>query len=203
MQAKETYGVDSMVLRSSGVENTVDTTSPPALSSKRILWVGRIADEKRVEWLLDIAELCPDYEFLVVGQANQDSAYATAMLKRGEALANVEFLGRLEHAQIRAMYADCQAVCNTSPYEGFPNVFIEAWSYGVPVLTYFDPDGVVAKHGLGWVLDSPAAFADLLNTQGGESHLWQQASQAAFAYYLQAHHPDANLPKLVEAIAQL
>jgi hypothetical protein len=31
-----------------------------------------------------------------------------------------------------------------------PNVFLEAWALGVPVLTLgFDPDGVVTRHGLG------------------------------------------------------
>jgi hypothetical protein len=39
---------------------------------------------------------------------------------------------------------------STSEQEGLPNVFLEGWSRGVPVLTLsFDPDGMVARHGLG------------------------------------------------------
>ena len=36
--------------------------------------------------------------------------------------------------------------------EGFPNIFIEAWAFGVPVLSlYFDPGSVIEKENLGEV----------------------------------------------------
>jgi glycosyltransferase involved in cell wall biosynthesis len=44
--------------------------------------------------------------------------------------------------------ASSVAVVNTSVLEGMPNVFLEAWSKGKPVLTLqFDPDQVVARNG--------------------------------------------------------
>jgi glycosyltransferase involved in cell wall biosynthesis len=42
------------------------------------------------------------------------------------------------------------AVVSTSDFEGMPNVFLEAWTRGVPVLALsHDPDNVIERHGLG------------------------------------------------------
>jgi hypothetical protein len=38
---------------------------------------------------------------------------------------------------------------HTSPAEGFPNSFLEAWSYGLPTITCFDPDGIITRERLG------------------------------------------------------
>ena len=43
---------------------------------------------------------------------------------------------------------------STSPMEGFPNIFVEAWACGIPVFSLsFDPGGVIRKERLGEVAD--------------------------------------------------
>ncbi len=42
---------------------------------------------------------------------------------------------------------------STSCLEGFPNVFLESWSYSKPVISLgFDPDDIISRHGLGRVV---------------------------------------------------
>ena len=40
---------------------------------------------------------------------------------------------------------------NTSNIEGFPNSFLQAWVRGVPVVSFFDPDGLITNKCLGYV----------------------------------------------------
>ena len=63
---------------------------------------------------------------------------------------NLRVLDPLPHADTLDLIGSAVAVVNISRFEGMPNVFLEAWARGVPVLALeADPDGVVGRHGLG------------------------------------------------------
>lgn len=161
----------------------------------RVLWVGRISPEKRFEWLLDTAERCPEITFDVVGAANNDSAYASALIRRAAGVANVQMHGRVPHAEVARYYRRCRVLCCTSAREGFPNTFLEAWSCGVPVVTTFDPDCVVVDRGLGLVAQDQEGIASGLREMVRSHEAWTKASEAARQYYQKHHALEVSLPQ--------
>jgi glycosyltransferase involved in cell wall biosynthesis len=73
------------------------------------------------------------------------------------ALPNLQFHGQVRFGATGALFANARLFVNTSAFEGFPNTYLQAWANGVPVIATFDPDGVIAGHGLGMVVDSAGA----------------------------------------------
>ena len=80
-------------------------------------------------------------------------------------------LGELNHNDTLTHIANAKALISTSPMEGFPNIYIEAWTYGIPVLSLnFDPGGVIERENLGTMAHGNLekiinAMASVKNTQ--------------------------------------
>lgn len=163
-------------------------------SPLRVLWVSRFSKQKRLEWLLDIAELCPEIAFDVVGASGSDSDYASSLANRAATISNVKMHGYVSYSEMTTYYRNCHILCCTSAYEGFPNTFLEAWSLGIPVVTTFDPDGIIAANGLGWVAHDVDEIVTYLGKVAKSQEIWLRASNAARQYYLANHTPEACLP---------
>lgn len=195
---RQGFRVDSTVI-SMPCEGFASNACIPAAGrageDPHVLWVGRISEEKRFEWLLDVAERCPEITFDVVGASNVDSRYASTLAARAAGIPNVNMQGRVLHAKLVDYYGRSRALCCTSKYEGFPNTFLEAWSCGIPVVTTFDPDGIVATYRLGWVASEVSGLTTGLQTAMESPEAWQAASQAARSYYLQRHTLDVVMPQ--------
>ena len=181
-----------------------DVTSASDRLNARALWVGRISStSKRFEWLLDVAERCPDITFDVVGAASGNSDCMVAMVERGEQLSNVNMCGAVPYAEMAAYYRRCNILCCTSEYEGFPNTFLEAWRMGIPVVTTFDPDGIVAANGLGWVAKSIDEVEVYLKRALNSPKILAEASEAAKRYCVENFVADVCLPPLERLFMKL
>jgi glycosyltransferase involved in cell wall biosynthesis len=63
---------------------------------------------------------------------------------------NVFLKGHRDHKETLELIANAKAVINTSYYEGFPNIYLEAWGAGVPVISLnVNPGGIIDKFNLG------------------------------------------------------
>ncbi len=201
---QEEFGLESthIPMPCAGFPVTVDAQDKLKRKKKKILWVGRLNPVKRLEWLLDLAERLPEYEFQVAGSANVSNEYDQSLVKRAEDIANVTLLGRTPHSQMGEVFNSVDLLCSTSKYEGFPNVYLEAWSVGLPLVTTFDPDQVVARYGLGY----PAAdFEDLVakTKQALKSENWLALSENAKHYFERNHRAEETVTQFEPLVAQL
>ncbi len=202
----EGFGKDSVVIPmpcEGPDEDHCQQPKPPLDGPVRILWVGRISREKRLEWLLDLAQQCPEFLFDVVGTANSQIDYAAGLVRRAEEIPNVQMHGRIGHRLMSSYYRKAHLLCNTSVYEGFPNTFLEAWSHGLPVITTFDPDGIVARAGLGYPRQSVDGLAAGLREAVRWPKKWKEKSQASRRYYLQHHTVDKAMGRFERIFLEL
>lgn len=103
-----------------------------------------------------LAELFPSEKFVMIGGRPTlgDGELFDEVKQKVLKIPNLEFLG-FQPFHVTEKYFDrCKVFVNTSTIEGFPNTFLQAWSRGIPVISYVDPDDVIQKNDLGIVVTS-------------------------------------------------
>lgn len=187
---RSNFGVDATVIRSIAAPAAPRRPRTPG-RRPRLLWIGRFSYEKRPEWLVELALLRPEWDFDVVGGANTRDEAGRAMLERSRKLSNVRLHGAVALGEMERFYAEADLVLCTSQWEGFPNTLLEGWARGVPCVSTVNPDGVIARYGLGAVASTPAdlaaAAAELLDDAAAHA----RASQACRRYVGEHHALDA------------
>jgi glycosyltransferase involved in cell wall biosynthesis len=181
------------------------------------LWAGRLDRYKQPLRYLELAEAMPDATFWMVPRqldpersggspgADRDLAFEREALERATALPNVKILEQRPHADVMQLVERSVAVVNTGAAEGMPNLFLEAWARGIPVLSYeFDPDGRIAENGLG-----VAAGGSREQLLEGARLLWQrrenrdELSARLRTYLASMHGFDAVTSRWIELITDL
>jgi glycosyltransferase involved in cell wall biosynthesis len=171
---REAFGRESVVIMNP-VEIPAVTASPAA--GRRVVWVATYKASKRPEWFTRLAERHPELECVMAGVlpppplTDRDYRDALAVAAR---CPNLKVQGAVAHERIAEFLREAALFTHTSPAEGFPNVFLEAWSVGLPSVTCFDPDGIIAREGIGeqhdtfeaweaavlrWMADAPGRAA--------------------------------------------
>ncbi len=191
------FGYDAVLIPMPGDGVECEMTSAQRLQKLekgRVLWLGRICEAKRPDRLPELAEACPELHFDVVGPGG-DSSYARPIVERMQHLPNVTVHGRVTDEQLLSLYQETICLCCTSDMEGFPNTFLEAWSRGIPVVTTFDPDGVIAAHGLGAAVIDVPGLARALRSLLTSPQQWLSAADNARQYYTHTHSIEGTMPK--------
>ena len=131
-----------------------------------VLWVGNMFERKRPWLLLQIARLLPEIEFVMIGGCRKNKNELYEKIKAG-CPPNVRFMGYQPYDKTEAFFEGATVVVSTSSSEGFQNTYLQAWSRGIPVVCFLDPDHLIIKNELGAVVqdihEAGAAIRRYLN----------------------------------------
>ena len=166
---KQAFGRDGILIRNITISGDArsEDFSKVRVPRPYILWVGNATANKRVDVVVELARMMKEHTFAVAMNPGDESIWKRVESAAAE-LPNLVFLGSVGIKEIDGYFAGCQMLVHTAIREGFPNVFLQAWQQGKPVVSAnIDPDGVLHKYGLGM-----CAFAD-------DSHLEKTSTELA------------------------
>lgn len=128
-------------------------SAPPASGeAEYFLWVDRLTPLKHPETVLDLAAALPEARFRMIAPETIETTaeLRETVYRRAGALPNVEIASQQSREQLFDSMHRAAAVVKTSEVEGMPNTFLEAWSRGLPVLSFsVDPDRHIERRHVG------------------------------------------------------
>jgi glycosyltransferase involved in cell wall biosynthesis len=134
--------------------------------------------------------------FEIAGKpSNTEDPYSRDLLARAASLPNVILHGMVPRDQMSNLYRGASVLCCTSRYEGFPNTFLEAWSYGLPIVSTFEPDDLLSKRKLGILVENGVEMISCIKALMQSPKKWQEMSENAKKYYQENHTLDRSMSK--------
>jgi len=169
-----------------------------------LVWAGGVRRVKRPDLFVELARRMPERRFVLVGGGLAgEGTYADDIARAARQLPNLTLTGWRPNSDVIAFIRGAALVVNTSEVEGFPNVYLEAWNHGVPVVTFNDVDGLIAGNGLGEVCanldDMEAAVRRLL----GDGAELRAAGDRACRLVAERYSPQALGPLYSEFFSEL
>jgi len=187
------------------VQNPIDLShfaKPPLLDGARpmVLWVGKSDTVKRPEICLALAAQYPQYAFELIMNRSNEAIFEKVLQ---EAPPNVKIIERVPFDEIETYFARARVFVNTSVFEGFPNAFLQAGKYGVPVLSLqVDPDGLIGENRCGIMTDGNLQQLHAGLKKLMEDNEFHQICSANIKRYVHENHGLAGrVQELDQAIA--
>jgi len=130
-------------------------------AKKNIVVVGTLSVAKGLRVLVPIVRKLDSVTFEFIGEVvdSEGESVRAGLAECSNAIVH----GPLDRRRTLERIASAKALVNTSPREGFPNTFVEAWALGTPVISLFvDPDGVLSRKRLGYFCDGDIGILEEL-----------------------------------------
>ena len=200
------FAIDATVIPSCAVEPSTTTHAAQCRLSPtqpHILWIGRFAAHKRLDWLLALAYRCPMYQFDVIGGVNSPTRQVHRVVAHLRQLSNVKMHGIQPYSRMSEFYRRAALLVLTSAWEGYPNMFMESWAHGIPVVSTVDPDGVIRKNGLGRVASNIYELQTATESLVESSSYWSNCSAAARTFFVKNHSITATVNRYEDVLASL
>jgi glycosyltransferase involved in cell wall biosynthesis len=185
---------------SSLIRNPVVLRKEKSQLSKTIdaIWVGKSNDIKRPEFFIQLAKLNPDLSFTMICAINNSEIHNRI---KNSLPANLKFIEGLSLSETETLIQRSRILVSTSLFEGFPNTFLQAANYSIPVLSLLvDPDNYISKNNCGFVCsDDIDQLSDKLNILMRDEKLYKEFCKN-HNEYVQSNH---NSVKIVQQLLSL
>ncbi len=187
----EAFGRESEVI-ANPVELPPEYRIVDAAGAPSLVWLATYKPSKRPEWFTHFAERHPSVRCRMAGvipvppltHECWDQARGVA-----ERCPNLEVLPTIPHESIGEFLGGATLFAHSSPAEGFPNAFLEAWAHGLPTVTCFDPDGLIERERLGACREDYATWEAELERRIADPSLRAAEGARARAYVEARHAP--------------
>jgi glycosyltransferase involved in cell wall biosynthesis len=164
-----------------------------------VLWVANFRAVKQPDLVIDLARRLPHLQFVVVGGGQEQ--YARRMRQAEQELSNLAVAGPVAYDAVGAYFDRSRIFLNTSSLEGFPNTFLQAWMRGVPVVSFFDPDGLIARERLGCKVADLDAMTAALGGLAADSSRRNEMGERASRFAADNFSADAVAKRYLELFA--
>lgn len=191
---RETYGIKATLIKS--------CYKPPLGASVKpngyVLWVATLRNWKQPELFIELARRLPQHRFRMVGGADIQFNFGK-LRELAESLPNMEFVGFVPHAEIEAHFNGARLFVNTSTHEGFPNTFLQAWSRGMPTVSFVDTGSIHHDRSVANPVTNFDEMVTKVNRLMTVDIDWKEAGSLCMACYLAQH----SLTSVVDEYAAL
>ena len=163
------------------IPNGIDLADCEAKGSRElVVWIGGIRRIKQPELFLELARRLPERRFVLVGGGSGvEPSFEKQIREEAAGIANLELTGHVPHDGVRDYLGRALMLVNTSRVEGFPNAYLEAWNVCVPVVSFNDIDGIVAKENLGVICKGIDDMAEAVRSFAADPDRRAQAGRRA------------------------
>lgn len=146
------------------------------------IWVGSLTNVKRPQLAISVAKELKDkglmFKLKIVGDGN-NSEECSNLIEKLQLEDYVEMMGLVN--KMDTIYLPADLMIHTAVYEGLPMVFIEANSYGIPIISSdCMPNNEFLSNGKNGVIvpsENPKHFADSIEKIISDKHLYEKLSE--------------------------
>lgn len=169
----------------------------------RILWLATVKHWKRPELFIEAARKMRrvDCEFLLAGRI-ADSEFRSQLQRAESEIHNFTYIEQVPFERSNELIATADVFVNTSNLEeGFPNTYVQAWLQEVPTVALgFDPDGVIAREGLGANTTSMDELCERLTFLVENAAHRKEIGQRARDYAIRHHGLEQNIGRFFQML---
>ncbi|WP_456686660.1 glycosyltransferase family 4 protein [Bradyrhizobium sp. P5_C11_2] len=185
-----------------------DAAAPlPRAERRYVAWLGVFRYGKNLPLLFRIAQELPAVKFRVAGMPDRIVDQSTLDAVNGlRHLPNVELVGYIRRADVQQFLSEATMLLCTSDFEGFSNVFLEAFAVGTPVTTrrQVDPDSIIVRHTLGASAEDELALCKSVKTFWDmDANEYNALARRCQSYVRANHSPTVKARELIAALTPL